>query len=251
MKHKIYTKALAMLLVSASILSTSSAIYANEKIEFSDTKIEERATSSSGTSSTWVGGKYYTWNTLIEVGSGKAKGGTYIKANKTVPAGYMGAHANMYNAATGKVVATSDWRTNPVASIGYGNMTWETTSPGRYMTKGTVKIYNGNGYNVYGAKHSPELNLRSLNIEISDEELKERNHLYKSKNMIAAEGVGCVDGYVSLDDLYNTENEPNTPEEFLQMQKNAKSYRMIPLYSNDGETVIGEYRIDAGIDIVE
>lgn len=250
MKHKIYKKSLAMLLVSVGVLSNSGAIHANENSNLNISKLDksvinERVSSPSGSSSATVYGTLYKWKTVIDVTSSVAKGYTQVDASKTVPAGYMGAHANLYDKASGKVVATSEWGTNPVAAIGYANTTYTTSKVGTYFVRGTVKLYTGNGYEVLGAKQSPELSIRSLNIKISDEELKERQQLYDTKNMIAAIGVNDVEGYVSLDDLYNTKNQPETPEEFIEMQRNYKEFRMVPLYSTDGETIIGEYRIDA------
>ena len=64
--------------------------------------------------------------------------------------------------------------------------------------------------------------------------------------MIAAEGIDGTFGYVSLDDLYDEKNQPQSPEEVARYmsKKNSRSFRMIPLYDADGKTVIGKYRID-------
>ena len=126
--------------------------------------------------------------------------------------------------------------------------TGSTTSKGTYYTKGTTKTYNGRGYKTVGAKQSPIATMKSLDIEISNEELKECQYLYETKNMISALGVGDIEGYVSLDDLYSEDSQPNTPEETVAyMNKIAKSnekYKSIPFYDKDGKTIIGEYHID-------
>lgn len=66
--------------------------------------------------------------------------------------------------------------------------------------------------------------------------------------MVKAQGVNNVIGYVKEADLYDEENQPKTLEEaetfLMQRAKSNEQYRMIPLYDTDGETVIGEYRID-------
>jgi hypothetical protein len=71
---------------------------------------------------------------------------------------------------------------------------------------------------------------------------------YESKNMIKAVGENNVEGYIFLDDLYNTENQPQNPQEaiaYMNMrEKSAKQYRTISLYDSDKITKIGEYKID-------
>ena len=250
MNNKIY-KNLSMMLITGSLISSSMPIYAtsnlNSNISSNNKTIPNtKVSTDSGKLSDTIYGTKYTWFTRITTTSTNVKGTTWADASRKVPAGHIGAHCNLYSKSTGKVVRTANWNTNPISVSGYGNTTATYDAKGTYFVRGTTKFYNGNGYIVKGAKESPELSVRMENIRIPDEELKERQHLYETKNMIAAVGENNVEGYVSLDDLYDTDNQPKTPEEFLEIQrKNQRSkFKMVPLYSSDGETIIGEYRID-------
>lgn len=76
---------------------------------------------------------------------------------------------------------------------------------------------------------------------------KELNHL----GFIPAIGKNNINGYVKYDDLHDTQNTPENPEEALkiQTQKHIKKWNLfykktIPLYASDGSTIIGKYVID-------
>lgn len=59
-------------------------------------------------------------------------------------------------------------------------------------------------------------------------------------------GVNNVKGYVKKSDLYNNQIPQSTIQEvekYMEMKK-KQPYRLIPVYKNDGKTIIGEYRID-------
>ena len=57
-------------------------------------------------------------------------------------------------------------------------------------------------------------------------------------DLLAAEGVGGLCGYVYLSDL---DDNSSSPEEALLANTNKLQY--IPLYDSDGKTVIGRFRI--------
>lgn len=69
---------------------------------------------------------------------------------------------------------------------------------------------------------------------------------YEEPDLMAVVGLGGVEGYVRKSDLYNEANQPNTPEEAIEYQRkrDAEGPRIIPVYKEDGVTVIGKYRID-------
>ena len=64
--------------------------------------------------------------------------------------------------------------------------------------------------------------------------------------LIAVEGVGGVKGYAKKSDLYDESFQPQTPEEFLNYveERDKKGPRTIPVYELDGETIIGEFRLN-------
>lgn len=208
--------------------------------------VEPRVVSNSKTFS--VGGKSYTNYTSANITlSSGAYGSTTIKSNSgAVGENRLYAHANLYNK-NGQVVKTADWKSNGSSTSTLTNTTGNSFSKGTFYTKGTTKVYNGNGYTTQSANQSPNVVVNNLGTRISKEELKERMDLYEIKNMLPAVGIDNISGYISMDDLYDEPNFPETPEEAITYQKiRAKaSYRMIPLYDNDGKTIIGEYRIDS------
>ncbi|MCC0673189.1 hypothetical protein IC216_14450 [Clostridioides sp. ES-S-0145-01] len=234
-----------MSLFSTSVFADTVSSNVNSK-QPSSYSIDSKAIS--GTTSFTANGKSYTNHTgCAKVVAGVTGATTITCKSGFVDSGIMGAHANLYNT-NGTVVKTTGWKYNTNKASGFSATTGSTISKGTYYTRGTTKAYDGSGYKTVGAKQSPIATMKSLDIEISNEELKERQYLYETKNMISALGVGDVEGYVYLDDLYSEDSQPNTPEEAVAyMNKIAKSnekYKSIPLYDKDGETVIGEYHID-------
>ncbi|MGL5378381.1 hypothetical protein [Clostridium sp.] len=65
-------------------------------------------------------------------------------------------------------------------------------------------------------------------------------------DLIAAQGKDEIEGYVKKKDLYDEENQPNTPKEAVQysLKKKMKGDRFIPLYDKDGVTIIGSYQVN-------
>lgn len=276
MKHrkKIHT-ILSASLISSILLSNNIISFAtSENIEDSNIKIEKssntKATATSGKRYFTVYGKqYHNYTQVRTVGSNRATGMTTIMANQTVPTGYMGVHCNLYNASTDKVVKTSDWTTNNSPAAGYStNATIDRV--GRYYTKGTTKAYNGNGYTVYGAYQSPELSTGSRHVKLTRDTVRgyfninkngqtygtyitdEIGNLIQEPDLMEAVGENNIEGYVKRIDLYDEQNTPNTPEEFITMQKlnTNNKIRVIPLYEKDGETIIDEYHIEQGTETI-
>lgn len=56
-------------------------------------------------------------------------------------------------------------------------------------------------------------------------------------NLMLAEGENGTNGYVKKEDLHGP--QPKTPEEAVKL--NTTKPRAIPLYNDDGETVIGKF----------
>lgn len=70
-------------------------------------------------------------------------------------------------------------------------------------------------------------------------------------DLMAVVGLNNVKGYVKKSDLYNEKNQPQNPEEALAMQYKESIRRWnlfykntINVYSNDGETILGKYKIN-------
>ncbi|MFE7064050.1 peptidase M56 BlaR1 [Sutcliffiella sp. NPDC057660] len=65
----------------------------------------------------------------------------------------------------------------------------------------------------------------------------------KEPDLIKAYGIDGTMGYVKKEDLHSP--MPKTPEEALKLTKEAKDIE-IPLYDNNGETVIGTFLLGSG-----
>lgn len=248
MTKKNYKKSIAIALSLASVISTN--VHANGVNNIDEIKVPYSTNSNQilkGSSNMKVFnvGRYsYNNSTGSWLSSGKAYGTTTVTKNMGAPEahGRLGAHCNLYNEITGKVVATKGWDYNTYSTHSFNVKTPNVSGNGHYYARGTTRVYNGNGYTTVGANQSPNVVIRELGIKIPKVELKERQELYNSKGMIPAVGLDNVEGYVVEADLYDFDSQPNTPEEAIKYTKTRTS-RTIPLYSNDGETVIGKYKI--------
>jgi len=65
-------------------------------------------------------------------------------------------------------------------------------------------------------------------------------------DLLQAVGIDGTTGYVYLTDLFG--ETPKTPEEAVRFQeeREAKGSYTIPLYANDGKTIIGEFLMEPG-----
>lgn len=64
-------------------------------------------------------------------------------------------------------------------------------------------------------------------------------------DLIKVESEDGKIGYVYKDDFYDTDNQPNNPEEAVAYMKNFNKtkYREVNVYDYNGENVIGSYKI--------
>ena len=81
-----------------------------------------------------------------------------------------------------------------------------------------------------------------------DESIEEK---ITENKLISAVGENKIEGYVYTYDLYEMSSQPSTPDEAVEYikekEKNERNpfyKKSIPLYDEDGVTVVGEYRID-------
>ncbi|MDU1540010.1 hypothetical protein ACQQ2T_10095 [Paraclostridium tenue] len=65
-------------------------------------------------------------------------------------------------------------------------------------------------------------------------------------DLMAVIGLDDVEGYVRRVDLYDEANQPNNPEEAIAYMKKREKEgpRIIPVYKEDGKTIIGKFKID-------
>ncbi|MGL5714653.1 MAG: hypothetical protein ACRCX2_16655 [Paraclostridium sp.] len=64
-------------------------------------------------------------------------------------------------------------------------------------------------------------------------------------DLMAVVGENNVEGYVKKTDFYDKKYNPETLEEVKEYMKlkEKEPYRMVPIYEEDGITVIGEFKI--------
>ncbi len=81
----------------------------------------------------------------------------YNQASGNVPAGYMGAKAQLYNS-NNQLIDYSDWGYNS-SSVNYFGVSISNNNYSHtyYYSKGVTAAYNGNGYTSYNTFQSPNL----------------------------------------------------------------------------------------------
>lgn len=147
---------------------------------------------------------------------------------------------------------SSGWTYNSSLSGGMDIKTPNySTRSGTYYGRGQVRMYNGNGYNTYTTTQSPYVQGHSMQNLEDLYKVNENNEVYGSElildqfnikpDLIEAMGNNNVLGYVKAIDLEI--DIPDTLEEVIIYQNNLPDERKIPLYENDGETVIGTYTV--------
>lgn len=64
-------------------------------------------------------------------------------------------------------------------------------------------------------------------------------------DLILVEATNGKIGYVTKEDFYDTENQPNNPEEAIEYMKALKKRgdKVIPVYDEECKEIIGEYTI--------
>jgi len=169
-----------------------------------------------------------------------------------VPAGYMGSLSRIYKS-SGSLHQSSDWVYNQSTTSGLTNYAYANTS-GTYYSYGLIELYNGNGYSLHTTNRTPNRTLNSVEqippIGINSNGESYGSGLYEilsdvKLDLIQAEGIDGTVGYVRSTDL--EVGKFNSPEEavvYQATQKNSNG-RTIPLYDADGETIIGNFKIQA------
>lgn len=211
-----------------------------------------------------VYGTMYTYNSEIDRYDTSMQYGTAVSADEVVPAGYIGTLQRLYTS-SGAIVASSAWDYNASSCKGFASYSHYTAAnypSARYFySYGRVQFYDGNGYSTYTCTRTPNMaspyytETRSIinmeenidtsirtnqNGEIHGSELF-LNQIGIEPDLISAIGTNNVSGYVRASDL---EPDITSPEEALEYQKALETFKTIPLYAEDGVTVIGSFVID-------
>lgn len=175
-------------------------------------------------------------------------------SGKNVPAGYMGANARVY--VDNSLRSSSGWTYNS----GKGNAISASTGPfdvllsprrGIVFSQSKFSLYNGDGYDDYTTNRTPNLDVSriypaSARAAICDPLPGEINvnaagQTYGSgwlnPDLIDAVGIDGVRGYV-LESELDAVGRKSSPEDIVTNVPTT-----IPLYAEDGITVIGAFEV--------
>lgn len=206
------------------------------------------------------GYNYYFYSYATSIDSSSIYGLTKCMSNGSgnIPIGYMGVYSRLYNS-NGTLMTSSDWYYNSSVVAGVGNTTDFIHTSGTYYSKGKVELYNGNGYTQYEAYSTPYLTISSSSFSLCKSASKsedisnsikvnEKGETYGSEimadtmgvelDLIAACGTNNTLGYVRSSDLNSSKID--NPKNITIL----KSKRTIPLYNEEGITIIGDFEID-------
>lgn len=206
---------------------------------------------SSRTEKTVYGVKYTYYSTIDESSGGYVEGGVVVAVDKTVGEGYIGAKLRLYTS-DGTLAKTSDWRYNSgdvKTNIGFA-FYLSPTSGTYYYSKGQVQLYNGDGYTTYTCTATPNISVNSKSAVTVD--VNQNGEIYGSEiflnefgiepDLIRAIGENDVVGYVRASDLDAV--FATCPGNVSEYMSSCQDQRVLPLYAEDGETVLGSYVID-------
>jgi len=195
-------------------------------------------------------------------------GDVTVQNASTVPIGYMGVMTQLYYEDT--LCAQHNWYYNDDAAKGITVYAQDNCGAGYYTARGQTAAYNGDDYDYYNILGTPKLYGGSddfsstINQETTPKFTKEATSSFpKNKNgetygsaknvaydsqpdLIQAIGVDGTHGYVRAKDLYT--EKPKNPKEAMAKQINIApgSVREIKLYDENGERVIGTFKISEG-----
>ncbi|MDI6707263.1 MAG: hypothetical protein QME73_13590 [Bacillota bacterium] len=188
-------------------------------------------------------------------GLGGLQARTYVGrvSSGSVPAGYLGVKCGLYADNNGTLVSSTDWIYSSVSCVGFSSGGDLYKQSGNYYSRGSSRVYDGDGYVTTSTYRSPSTSAGSKTIN----EFNVNNNGQTYGNGIEADAIGydpeliearSIDGtigYVYASDLEG-DFVPQTPEEALAWQsqkKNIGKDRIIPVYAQDGKKIIGEFVI--------
>lgn len=189
----------------------------------------------------------YDFRSVIAPISGGFHIATEVRTYDSVPAGYMEAIARIFNA-NGQMLKNERRSNGSYESSVTAYFEYYTYSGARCYSKGKVNLYNGNGYDAHYCTQTPTL--QPASYVTTQVQVNDNGEIYGSEyflnqigvqpDLISAVGENGLSGYVKESDL---NPEFRTPEELLEFEEKNEMH-IIPLYLEDGETVIGSFVID-------
>lgn len=173
-------------------------------------------------------------------------GTAQTRSTASVPAGSIGASARLYR--NGYTVSSTSVRYNTSAGVSILVRTPTNTAKGQYNTGGVAYIKATSGWKIYDMISSPYQTMalllddeipRNENGEIFGSEYYLLSQYNIQPDLISAIGIDGTEGYIKYTDVNFV---PKTIEEAIAY--NPDDFE-IPLYEDDGETVIGSFLVEA------
>lgn len=187
--------------------------------------------------------------------SGWASTEIYTSGYTNVPVGYMGAASQLLTV-QGAICRVASMVYNSTSTSALGVSTTTHSSSTGYYSIGITAYYNGSGYTNYMTTTTPTLYLgssllsSSLNAPVIEYAENDNGQTIGSAYIAAVSGempdlvmavtVDGKTGYVYAGDI--AYDMPANPEEAVAMNAVAASNPTIPVYAEDGTTVIGYFQ---------
>ncbi|GED61533.1 peptidase [Brevibacillus formosus] len=186
-----------------------------------------------------------------------------------VPIGYMGGQAVLYTSG-GQLHGASDMKYNDEEVWGFHVYSPVSESTGKYYSQSRAEFYNGDDYDYFTGKKSPIMTInlnKGVLVDVEEADLQElmleeeydvnskgetygslllENIIGEEPDLISAVGTDGVEGYVRADDL----TPVTSIKEALEQTIENGEVRTIPLYDVDGETVIGEFKLETKFEYI-
>lgn len=205
----------------------------------------------------------YSYNDRAAVNTDSTAGWAYTDIYTTgyvsVPAGYMGAMAQLF-ASSGALCCstTAVYNSSSASTLSVG--TGRYIGPSGFYSMGIATYYNGSSYNNYLTKATSTIYLTSsltATLTAPAPQLEENADGLTLGSAYVAEVTGNMPdlvsvittdgqlGYAYAQDLqFDT---PANPQEALALNAEAASNPSIPVYAQDGTTIIGTFQFTTEI----
>lgn len=225
------------------------AVIASALPLFAMTPVIARA-SSSGDIPWYINGECYYNSSSVSSSGNYVNSYAFIRAPRTLPAGWLGAYSVLYNI-NGAAVA-SNISYSPSACPGYGTGTSAAKISGMsYRSLAYTYVYNqsSGGYYESGAVWSPYQTVYNLNPYQYNESGQSYGPIdgFLSTgyypDLVLVRGISGVDGYVYKNDFLC--HSAASPEEAIAYYSASSSYT-VDVYASDGITWVDSYEIQVG-----
>lgn len=174
------------------------------------------------------------------------------ESGSSLPPGTMGVYPRGYFT-DGTLAKAGSWSYTSISAVGFDCPVHLDDFSEYLYSKGMSALWNGDGYTTKSTTSSPNAKknlssspIMSIQVNTSGQTFgsaANSTSIEDEPDLILAEGIGGVRGYVKSSDLNG--EMPKSPEEAVKMMqtKNSNQSKFIPLYDSEGKAVIGQFKI--------